>query len=734
MGCTSSTAANAGAPRAYSKTEKNKGSAGLGHALKDLTKEAFLNNDLRLNLVDLQEADLWETYELVRVIGAGSIGEVSIVRRKKPQSTGDPMSSSKKPESKRKASVLPSGKERVYALKSVYVNRMDKSLLQEFENEIQVLRQLHHPNIIQLREVYHFDRKIYLLMDLCSGGQLNKRVFTEREVCEVATQILRALVYMHNTAGICHRDLKMENVMLVDPAPAPVKVQLIDFGLSQVFTKGERMRTACGTVYTMAPEMMSGEGYTFKADVWSVGVIVFALLALDYPFLRDEEDLANESEVRRLKEARYEFQSRNGWDDRTEHVKTLIKCTLTKGPEERWSAKEALRHCEDVWSAAFGGSDGTPTKETVERAFEANDDEEGPGASPAEPQQRIKRTSSKTDVKLTEQIAKSMTRFANYGELKRAALMVTAFQLEREEIENLKDAFLDYDTEKNGVISFEELREVLASSGVAPEDIARIFEGIDQDQSGKLHYMEFLAASLEARGVIEEELIDDVFARLDTDNTGRLTFENLRQAMGNKYTDDQIHAMIKEADEDSDGEITMEEFRRFMQHTSSFTTTSSPNFSPAITEDSLTKKLSHRLHRSATSASPSCFERPAFRPKSTEEEIQALLKGVPESVRREYERFEKKTVRNYVRRSSLFISEEDKRALRARIRSDEFVGGTPAKSLAAGGKSETTPNLKDGPMCGVEVTVEDVTSVGSGQDGDAVEVLTSVRTADLMPK
>ncbi|CAM9314966.1 unnamed protein product, partial [Hapterophycus canaliculatus] len=122
------------------------------------------------------------------------------------------------------------------------------------------------------------------------GGQLNDRSFTESQICTVMSQVIRALVYMHETAKICHRDLKMENIML-ESSDDPLVVKLIDFGLSKVFTEGDKMRTACGTVYTMAPEVLTGAGYTQKADLWSAGVIAFVLLSGSFPFLKDEADL-----------------------------------------------------------------------------------------------------------------------------------------------------------------------------------------------------------------------------------------------------------------------------------------------------------------------------------------------------------------------------------------------------------------------------------------------------------
>ena len=90
--------------------------------------------------------------------------------------------------------------------------------------------------------------------------------------------------------------------MLMDKTPnSPIK--LIDFGLSNKFTKGMKMQQACGTVYTAAPEILLKRGYTEKTDIWSVGVIAFILLSNEYPFLKDMEELEDEVKREKLENA-----------------------------------------------------------------------------------------------------------------------------------------------------------------------------------------------------------------------------------------------------------------------------------------------------------------------------------------------------------------------------------------------------------------------------------------------
>ena len=182
---------------------------------------------------------------------------------------------------------------RTFAMKTVNHALMSKPEITEFENELAILRELDHPCIVQLFEVYNHKRKMWLVMECCTGGDLTSRTMSETMILTVMEQILQGLCYLHKRGG-CHRDLKLENVMFENPSPnSPIK--LIDFGLSAKFTKNVKMQKACGTLYTAAPELILGNGYTSQSDVWSAGCCAFVMLSNgDIPFLRDHGDLGDE--------------------------------------------------------------------------------------------------------------------------------------------------------------------------------------------------------------------------------------------------------------------------------------------------------------------------------------------------------------------------------------------------------------------------------------------------------
>ena len=128
----------------------------------------------------------------------------------------------------------------------------------------------------------HLLGKIWLVMDLCKGGELNSRKINEKQVTIVAEQILRGVAYLHRR-GICHRDLKMENILYEnekDNSP----IRLIDFGLSKTYDSKGKKEKFMGAAYTLSPEVLSKKPYTEKSDIWSFGLVVMECATGQYPF------------------------------------------------------------------------------------------------------------------------------------------------------------------------------------------------------------------------------------------------------------------------------------------------------------------------------------------------------------------------------------------------------------------------------------------------------------------
>jgi calcium-dependent protein kinase len=160
--------------------------------------------------------------------------------------------------------------------------------LKQIREEIHIMCQLDHPNIVRLEEVYEGSNEIFLVQELCSGGELFDRLddqpdfhFTETQCIGLVKQMLSAVRYMHSK-GIVHRDIKLENFLYSTSSPDS-ELKMIDFGLSKHFTHGQKNNEPVGTPYTVAPEVLCGN-YDEKVDVWAIGVITFLLLCGDAPF------------------------------------------------------------------------------------------------------------------------------------------------------------------------------------------------------------------------------------------------------------------------------------------------------------------------------------------------------------------------------------------------------------------------------------------------------------------
>lgn len=149
--------------------------------------------------------------------------------------------------------------------------------------EVAILHTLDHPNIVKYFETYDDHQYIYLVMEVIEGMQLfdkitqqHNQVFTEHVAATYMKQLFSAINHCH-AQGIIHRDIKPENIMINNSN----SVKLIDFGLAKAITKSQK--TIAGTPYYMAPEVLLQQ-YSYKADIWSLGVILYALVSGYLPF------------------------------------------------------------------------------------------------------------------------------------------------------------------------------------------------------------------------------------------------------------------------------------------------------------------------------------------------------------------------------------------------------------------------------------------------------------------
>jgi len=224
--------------------------------------------------------------------------------------------------------------------------------------EVQILRSIQHPNIVRLYDVYESPNRLYLVMELLTGGELFDRIvglgkFSEDDARYFTFKMLNAVLYLHDR-NICHRDLKPENILLASPEH-DAELKITDFGLSKISSLPDDflMTTRCGTPGYVAPEVLAQEvtrgqlrRYGTSCDCWSVGVIVYILLSAAPPFYGKTDAEMN----RRIRQGQYKFPDKY-WSHISQSAKDFISRLLTVDPTKRMTALEALQH---DWVVSIG--------------------------------------------------------------------------------------------------------------------------------------------------------------------------------------------------------------------------------------------------------------------------------------------------------------------------------------------------------------------------------------------
>ncbi|CAJ2499858.1 Uu.00g027110.m01.CDS01 [Anthostomella pinea] len=266
--------------------------------------------------------------------------------------------------------------------------------------EVQIMRQLDHPNIIKLVDFSESKQYYYIILELAPGGELFHQIvrltyFSEELSRHVIVQVAKALEYLHEERGVVHRDIKPENILFspipIVPSKVPKpkqagdedkvdegdfvpgvgaggigQIKIADFGLSKVVWDKQTM-TPCGTVGYTAPEIVKDERYSKSVDMWALGCVLYTLLCGFPPFYDESIEVLTE----KVAKGQYTFLS-PWWDDISKSAQDLISHLLTVDPDKRFTITEFLAH---PW---VQGSGPTPREEKkmqspdTLRAFDAN--------------------------------------------------------------------------------------------------------------------------------------------------------------------------------------------------------------------------------------------------------------------------------------------------------------------------------------------------------------------------
>jgi len=423
------------------------------------------------------------------------------------------------------------------AVKSFKLQGVDKEKRKEIRVECEVFLSMDHPHVVRLLDVYESEEQLDLVMECMDGGELFDRVASkkkpseprprlpERDAANATSQMLLALNYIHGL-GVVHRDLKLENFMCESKEGNHLK--LIDFGFSKFWSPKKKMASSCGTLAYVAPEVL-GHRYTSQCDLWSLGVIVFILVFGYTPFQRacsEDARVADRGLAEQITKGFYTIQS-DQWRGVSADAKDFVTKLLVVDPATRLTAHRALRH---NW---------------IRRRDEI---------AMREPQ-------------IDEAVLYALKEFANTSAFRRACMAVMAWSLRAEEHAKVRDAFLDMDSNHDGVISLPELKKVLKDR-LHMEDnaIVEAFNALDVSGCQQLHYCDFLSAMVSSGPLpIDDNLLQQTFRRFDTDGSGHITKLNLQEVLGKTFKGHEVDGLFSEADFNHDGQISFHEFTRYVK-------------------------------------------------------------------------------------------------------------------------------------------------------------------------
>nr|DBA17666.1 TPA: hypothetical protein GDO54_003080 [Pyxicephalus adspersus] len=240
-----------------------------------------------------------------------------------------------------------------WAIKKVNREKAGSSAVKLLEREVSILKRVNHEHIIHLEEVFETPKRMYLVMELCEGGELReilqrRKRFSETETRRVIHSLASAIAYLHKK-DIVHRDLKLENILVKSNENRSdegmmVNIKVTDFGLAvqKGGVGGENMLQAtCGTPIYMAPEIINAHDYSQQCDIWSIGVIMYMLLCGDPPFIGSSEEKLFEL----IKKGELIF-SHAAWQSVSEAAKDVLQKLMRVDPADRITANELL---DDPW-------------------------------------------------------------------------------------------------------------------------------------------------------------------------------------------------------------------------------------------------------------------------------------------------------------------------------------------------------------------------------------------------
>ncbi|KAG5187750.1 kinase-like domain-containing protein [Tribonema minus] len=320
--CAGSRFAYASTARAAQRSQSHRSERARRQPLQNSYSEGVLRDHERASVPE----EFNKIYDLRSLIGVGTTAKVFLCLRR---ATGERLAC--KVIDKRRLNLEP--------------GQQEEQLLTQLRREIDTLRSLQHPNIVKFEDVVETADMIYVVMELVSGGELfdwllENGCMEEERAAHLMHGVVSCIAYMHSR-GVVHRDLKAENLLLVDRAARWPQAKLIDFGFSTIL-RYNLTGSFLGTGGYIAPEIRQQRSYSQSVDMWACGVLIYLLNSRRLPFNSDVDVLPH---GRHHAQMRYELKFPEvQWKGRSDSVKELLTHMLDVDPMTRWTAQQVLRH------------------------------------------------------------------------------------------------------------------------------------------------------------------------------------------------------------------------------------------------------------------------------------------------------------------------------------------------------------------------------------------------------
>nr|GLL23680.1 CDPK-related kinase 5-like [Ipomoea trifida] len=405
------------------------------------------------------------------------------------------------------------------AVKVIPKSKMTTAIaIEDVRREVKILRALTgHSNLVQFYEAFEDQENVYIVMELCLGGELLDRIlarggkYSEDDARAVMIQILNVVAFCH-LQGVVHRDLKPEN-FLFSSKDESSQLKAIDFGLSDFVRPDEKLNDIVGSAYYVAPEVLQ-RSYGTEADVWSVGVIAYILLCGSRPFwARTESGI-----FRAVLKTDPSFDE-GPWPSLSSEAKDFVKRLLNKDPRKRMSAAQALCH---PWI----------------------------------------RNHSDVKVPLDILVFKLMKSYMRSSSLRKAAMRALSKTLTEDELFYLREQFALLEPDKNGSIKLDNVKTALmkiATNAMKESRVPDFLAALNALQYRRMEFEEFCAAALSVHQLEALERWEQharcAYEIFEKDGNRAIMIEELASELGLSPSVP-VHAVLQDWIRHTDGKLS----------------------------------------------------------------------------------------------------------------------------------------------------------------------------------